>query len=1006
MNSALLPLAVTCTALYLGLGLLPFAPAGVSWGEALALLPERLFAQGIPIVPLLLALPLGLFWQGAVRPRTTSARRAAAGAVFLALGVLAVLLQLGQIYFPPKLAVSSGLFAPLLGFAAGMTLWCLLGPPISRLPSTLPRLLWPLLVAAGAGSVLLPLDLGVLLNAPSLPAGLSSFVSDLPLRGYLLLKSAILWVPVGFLYTISGRGDAVPRWGVAIAVALLLEALPLLGGQPLSEALELLFALPGLWAGAWLGLRSLPGLRAPTAARQPTAMAARAAAAEVRVTPAAALDHRIEPPEPKPPRRRRSAPRPDPGPEGAAPSAASTYRPHRRNSENTLRERVHLLRIITGVILLLAASVSLFVYPLWQFALAVSLGAYALALWRWPLTWLVLVPAALPLLDFAPWTGRFFFDEFDILMLVTVGVVLMRAYRWRTGRLNPAWLLITLGALALIVSAGIGLGSPPPLDANAFSSYWSPYNSLRVAKGFVWGGLVFMLIRLARPEPAKLARLFAIGTGLGLLGVCLVGLWERWLFAGFANDANTYRIVSTFSSMHTGGGHIEAYLVSALPFLWLGMARWKTLPMVVSVMALTVYVTIFTVARGGVLALGVVLAILALASVRLAWRAGRRAHAAVPIGILALMAAGLLAGIGGGYFQQRMAQSGGDWQIRMDHWKQAIAMMDGGPMTQLFGMGLGSFPRVFLERGPLDQQMATYGFLTENGNTWLRLGSGETLYYAQRVAVQAGHHYRLEVDARVGGIRHDAKPKPEPTPDIAAVQATAASFATPVCEKQLLNSRRCVWLKHEVADDGRWHRLTRDFDSGVVGVESGLQRPPVEMFLYYPGTSGHLDVDNVRLLDEHGDNLIGNGGFTWGGDYWFFKTHSHLPWHIKNVWVHVLFEQGWVGLLLFAALIVTALVRLARTAWTGEPLAWVWLASLLGLLTVGMFDSLLDTPRLATLLIAFTLLGAGYDWRSAGHDAPHRRHRHHTRRASGESRDASQPPGEVLQDNASPSSAR
>lgn len=257
MNPTFLPFAVTCTALYVGMAMLPFAADGISWGDALGLLPSRLTAHGIPLVSLLLALPLGLFWQGAVWPRATSARPAAAVAVFLALGVLALLLQLGQIVFPPRLVVRGGLLAPMLGFAVGMALWWLLGPPLSRRLPTLPTRLWPVLVVFAAGSVLLPLDLGAPLGAPALPGGLSSYAVDIPQRFYQLIKSAILWAPVGFIYAFSGRAAALPRWGIALVAALLLEGLPLLGKQPLSEALELLFALPGVWVGAWLGERSL-----------------------------------------------------------------------------------------------------------------------------------------------------------------------------------------------------------------------------------------------------------------------------------------------------------------------------------------------------------------------------------------------------------------------------------------------------------------------------------------------------------------------------------------------------------------------------------------------------------------------------------------------------------------------------------------------------------------------------------------------------------------------------
>jgi|APIni6443716594_1056825.scaffolds.fasta_scaffold307002_1 hypothetical protein len=257
MNPALLPFAVTCTALYLGLGLLPFTPDGISWGDALGLLPSRLPADELPVLPLLLALPLGFFWQGAVWPRVVSARPAAAAAVFLAQGLLAMLLLLAQIYFPPRLAVPAGLLAPMLGFAAGMVSWWLLGPVLSRRLPALPTWLWPGLALFSALSVLLPLDLGAPLNAASLSGGVSAYVSDIPQRIYSLIKSAILWAPVGFLYSLSGRGSALPRWGIALAVAWALEGLPLLWGQPVKEVLELLFALPGIWVGVWLGEHSL-----------------------------------------------------------------------------------------------------------------------------------------------------------------------------------------------------------------------------------------------------------------------------------------------------------------------------------------------------------------------------------------------------------------------------------------------------------------------------------------------------------------------------------------------------------------------------------------------------------------------------------------------------------------------------------------------------------------------------------------------------------------------------
>ena len=54
---------------------------------------------------------------------------------------------------------------------------------------------------------------------------------------------------------------------------------------------------------------------------------------------------------------------------------------------------------------------------------------------------------------------------------------------------------------------------------------------------------------------------------------------RAWLHAAIA--------LWTFSSMHTGGGHIEAYLVAALPFLWLATQRVRDALFTLPLMLLT-----------------------------------------------------------------------------------------------------------------------------------------------------------------------------------------------------------------------------------------------------------------------------------------------------------------------------------------------------------------------------------------------------------------------------------
>ena len=50
---------------------------------------------------------------------------------------------------------------------------------------------------------------------------------------------------------------------------------------------------------------------------------------------------------------------------------------------------------------------ALFDYPVAPFALGLFLLCYSTLLAYVPFAWLIVIPALLPLMDFAPWTGRF-----------------------------------------------------------------------------------------------------------------------------------------------------------------------------------------------------------------------------------------------------------------------------------------------------------------------------------------------------------------------------------------------------------------------------------------------------------------------------------------------------------------------------------------------------------------------------------------------------------------------
>ena len=219
---------------------------------------------------------------------------------------------------------------------------------------------------------------------------------------------------------------------------------------------------------------------------------------------------------------------------------------------------------------LAALAVAANAYPAPALAKALLLGGYMALVWWRPASWLLAVPALLPVLDFAPWTGWFFLEELDLLLLATCA-----AGYWRLGREAAPTKLPGLARFALglfilcyLVAAWRGVLPLAPLDGNAFSNYNSPYNGLRVLKGILWPLLLLPLLRATAGEQgANLQRLLVPGMLLGLAACSLAVVWERLAFPGLFDFAADYRPTAPFSAMHTGGAALDAYLAMSFPFV-------------------------------------------------------------------------------------------------------------------------------------------------------------------------------------------------------------------------------------------------------------------------------------------------------------------------------------------------------------------------------------------------------------------------------------------------------
>ena len=147
--------------------------------------------------------------------------------------------------------------------------------------------------------------------------------------------------------------------------------------------------------------------------------------------------------------------------------------------------------------------------------------------------------------------------------------------------------------------------------------------------------------------------------------------------------------------------------------------------------------------------------------------------------------------------QERLSRVATDLAVRQAHWADALAMRDPGLITDLLGMGIGRFPDTHYWRRS-EARAASYRLLSEQGNRFLRLGTGTAMYTEQFVTIEPGLRYVVQLDLRF------------PQAD--------GGVAVSLCEKWLLTSGRCVAATATAAQGGsEWQRHELRLASGEIG---------------------------------------------------------------------------------------------------------------------------------------------------------------------------------------------
>jgi len=318
----------------------------------------------------------------------------------------------------------------------------------------------------------------------------------------------------------------------------------------------------------------------------------------------------------------------------------------------------------------------------------------------------------------------------------------------------------------------------------------------------------------------------------------------------------------------------------------------------------------------------------------------------IALGVAAVLAGCVAVVSGGARMESRFSTSEQDFDDRLAHWQAGLSIFEGRG-DWLLGKGLGRFPAAYRQRATQSHYPGRLALVRAADETFLTmvapghmLGGGEVLRLSQRVAVSGGQ-YLVAFDAR---SRDDV------------------GFGVEICEKHLLyvEEGHCAEaaIPLKAGDGAAWTHLTAVLDGRRL--TRGKWFAPRLAFFSIELTSGlrTADIDNVSVVDAHGVELLQNGNFADGFARWFFTSDKyHLPWHMKNFALAVLFDQGLLGVLALGGLIAASVVLLGRASRRGAALAPALLAALAAFLLVGLFDSLLDVSRVAFLFHFLVLAG-------------------------------------------------
>lgn len=884
-----------------------------SWGWWMAGDGSSAFIRWLkPVLEVLLAMPLGWFAAGHMRA-TPSARWAGAALG----GLLGLAIELAQLFMVSGISQGLSVLTRAIGLWAGVWLWR--RQSTGRTPEQWARFLRRkaplaipayLLALAQINHTLTAnwLDwyagLGRLADLQFLPFYYHYYTTEMQ-AVHSLASVSLSYAPIG-VWVWAMRASPLAGSLLAAGLSALLEAcklwLPGVGIHP--DPTNILIAA----SAAWLGCRLLEA--ASRSAAEPLAL----------------------------PRRPLNAARAEDAPshQGKAGPALAAMPDKTVPAATALALSPTGGKVVFGLMLLAGALIYAIGFPFARAALVGVLIVAAAAVWFRPEFALTVCTAAAPALALAPWSGRLYIDELDAMFAALLGVAVWRSSRHvRAGRHADTMLRLVYGLLALALLVGIGRALLPwqPTGPETLADLSAPVNALRIAKGAVWATGFLMVMNRLRRSGVDVRTPLVRGLLAGLVFTLATIIWERAAFPGLVDFASDYRVTGPFADMNVGGAYIECYLVVVTPFLAVTFLRaqaWGDRLLLALLTCVLAYGVMVTFSRSGFAAFSVAVLITAVM-----WLRSRSAATSRLLPALALFVVVLLVSAPvflGSFSQARWAAAETDLTTRVRHWDEGLQFRKPDAATSWFGVGLGRFPDAHYWNSTAPGRRGSFRLEHEGNNGLLRMGSGQAMYVEQFVDIQPGKQYVLHIDVRS--------------------QKELAPLRISVCERWMLTSYSCIELSaHASAQKGAWQSQEIAFTTATFTNGPWYARRPIKLALVSPDTGVSVDVDHLSLHGETELNLISNGDFSEGFDHWYFSADNHLAWHIKSLPLALLFDLGWLGVIAFGSLSVVAVTRAMRRAWNGDDFSSATLAALSGFLIVGLFDTLIDTPRFMFLFL-------------------------------------------------------